>query len=88
MMVPLKWGFLSDIVVQSLPANAGDTSLIPVLARYLVVGNGKPLQYFAWDIPWTEEPAGLQSWHCKELDMTFRIPNNIKHNFSCLLILN
>ena len=25
------------------------------------VGNGNPLQYFAWEIPWTEEPGGLQS---------------------------
>ena len=22
-------------------------------------GNGKPLQYLAWRIPWTEEPGGL-----------------------------
>ena len=24
-------------------------------------GNGTPLQYFAWRIPWMEEPGGLQS---------------------------
>ena len=24
-------------------------------------GNGTPLQYFAWKIPWMEEPGGLQS---------------------------
>ena len=24
----------------------------------------------AWRIPWTEEPGGLQSMGCKELDMT------------------
>ena len=24
----------------------------------------------AWRIPWTEEPSGLQSIDCKELDMT------------------
>ena len=24
----------------------------------------------AWRIPLTEEPGGLQSWGCKELDMT------------------
>ena len=24
-------------------------------------GNGTPLQYFAWKIPWTEEPGRLQS---------------------------
>ena len=26
----------------------------------------------AWKIPWTEEPGGLQSMGCKELDMTER----------------
>ena len=26
----------------------------------------------AWRIPWTEEPGGLQSWACKESDMTDR----------------
>jgi len=25
---------------------------------------------FAWKIPWTEKPGGLQSWGCKESDMT------------------
>ena len=24
-------------------------------------GNGNPLQYSCWEIPWTEEPGGLQS---------------------------
>ena len=24
----------------------------------------------AWEIPWTEEPSGLQSMGCKELDAT------------------
>jgi len=24
----------------------------------------------AWEIPWTEEPGGLQSKGCKELNMT------------------
>ena len=24
----------------------------------------------AWEIPWTEEPGGLQSWGHKELDTT------------------
>ena len=27
----------------------------------LALLNGTPLQYFAWKIPWTEEPGGLQS---------------------------
>ena len=26
-----------------------------------------------WEIPWTEEPGGLQSWGCKESDTTEQI---------------
>ena len=28
----------------------------------------------AWKIPWAEEPGRLQSWGCKELDMTEWLP--------------
>ena len=27
----------------------------------------------AWEIPWTEEPAGYSPWGCKELDTTERL---------------
>ena len=30
----------------------------------------------AWKIPWTEEPGGLQSMGCKELDMTYQLNNS------------
>ena len=33
-------------------------------------GNGTPLQYSAWNIPWMEEPGGLPLWGLTELDMT------------------
>ena len=29
-----------------------------------------PSSVLAWEMPWTEEPGRLQSWHHKELDMT------------------
>ena len=32
----------------------------PGLGRSPGEGNGNPLQYFAWRIPWTEKPGGLQ----------------------------
>ena len=51
-------------MVKNLPANAGDTeeaSLIPGLGRSPGEENGNPLQYPCWEIPWTEEPQGLQS---------------------------
>ena len=39
--------------------NAGDPGLIPGSGRAPGEGNGNPLQYFAWEIPWTEEPVRL-----------------------------
>ena len=48
-------------MVKSLPVNAGDMGSIPGLGRSRGEGNGNPLQYFAWEMPWTEEPGGLQS---------------------------
>ena len=45
------------------PANEGDTGdigSIPGLGRSPGEGNGNPLQYSCWEIPWTEEPGRLQ----------------------------
>ena len=42
------------------PANAGDIGSIPGLGRSPGEGNGNPLQYSCWEIPWTEEPGRLQ----------------------------
>ena len=41
--------------------NARDPGSIPGLGRSPGEGNGNPLQYFCWRIPWTEEPGGLKS---------------------------
>ena len=59
----------------NLPAHAGDTSWIPEWGSSPGEGNGNPLQDSAWEMPWTEEPGGLQSMGCKELDVSYR-PNN------------
>ena len=51
-------------MVKNPPANAGDvgdTGSIPGLEGSSGEGNGYPLQYFAWEFPWTEEPGWLQS---------------------------
>ena len=40
-----------------------------------------------WEIPWTEEPGGLQCMGCKELDMTvhtYREGNGTPLQYSCL----
>ena len=51
-------------LVDNPPPNAGDVrdaGSIPGSGRSPGEGNGNPLQYLAWRIPWTEEPGGLQS---------------------------
>ena len=52
------------LVVKNPPANAGDirdTGFSPGLGRSAGGRHGNPLQYFAWRIPWTEEPGRLWS---------------------------
>ena len=46
-------GSSAGSVVKKPPANAADTGLIP----------GR--QVLAWEIPWTEEPAGQSPWGCR-----------------------
>ena len=71
-------------MVKNPPAKAGDTGLIP--------GSGNPLErematyssILAWQIPWTEEPGGLQSMGSQESDTTKGLkplpPNHRMHN--------
>ena len=57
-------GFPGGSVVKTLPANAGDADL-----QFQSLGREEPLEeemathssFFAWRIPWTEGPGGLQS---------------------------
>ena len=52
------------LVAKNPPANAGDardTSSIPVLGRSLEKEMATHSSILAWEIPWTEEPGGLQS---------------------------
>ena len=65
------WGLPGGLDSRESASNAGDPSSTPGLGKSPGEGNGNPLQYFAWEIPWTEEPGGLQSMRLqKELDMT------------------
>ena len=59
-MCVYMWGFPGGSVIKNLPVNAGDMDLIPGLGRSPGEGNGNPLQYSSWKIPWTEETGGLQ----------------------------
>ena len=41
--------------------SAGDLGSIPGSGRSPGEGHGNPLQYSCWEIPWAQEPGGLQS---------------------------
>ena len=45
--------------VKNVPADAGTACLIPESRRSPGGGNGNPLQYSSWDIPWTEGSGGV-----------------------------
>ena len=42
-------------------SNAGDLCLIPGLGRPPAEGKASHISMLAWNIPWSEEPGGLQS---------------------------
>ena len=51
-------------MVKNPPAKAGDSGdggSVPGSGRSSREGNGNSLQYFCWEISWTEEPGGLLS---------------------------
>ena len=59
-----SWASQLALMVKDLLANAedsGDTVSIPEWGRSPGGGNGNPLQYLAWKIPWIKETGGLQS---------------------------
>jgi len=48
-------------LVKNLSANAGDLGLILGLGRSLEKEMATHSSILTWEIPWTEEPGGLQS---------------------------
>ena len=52
---------MAQSVGKKSACNAGNPGLIPGLGRSPGVGNGCPYQYSVWEVPWREEPGGLQS---------------------------
>ena len=51
--------------------NAGDADLIPGSGRSPGRGRkGNHSSILAWEVPWTEEPGGLQSMGSQESDTT------------------
>ena len=69
----LNGGFPGRAGVKNTPAKAGDArdvGSIPGSGRSPGEGNGYPLQFLAWKIPWAEEPGELQYMGLQESDMT------------------
>ena len=48
-------------MVENPPANAGDTGSVPGSEDSLEEEMATHSSILAWEIPWTEEPNGLQS---------------------------
>ena len=63
-------GFPGDSDGKMSVYKAEDPGSIPGSGRSTGEGNGNPLQYFAWKIPWIEEPGSLQSMGLQRVDMT------------------
>ena len=60
-MLCQELGFPHGSMVKNLPANAGDTGLIPGRGRSPGEGKATHSSILAWEILWTEDPGGLQS---------------------------
>ena len=54
-------GFPGDSAVNNPPASATDVGLIAGSGRSLEEEMATHSSSLAWEIPWTEEPGGLQS---------------------------
>ena len=48
-------------MVKDLPASAGDADSIPESGRSLEKKMATHSSTFAWEVPWTEKPGGLES---------------------------
>ena len=57
-------------MMKNPPASAEDTASIPGLERSLEKELAAHSGILAWELPWTEEPGGLQSLGVAELDTT------------------
>ena len=54
-------GFLGSSVVKNPPTNTGDSDSNPGWRRSREKEMAIHSSFFAWEIPWAEEPGGLQS---------------------------
>ena len=67
-------------MVKNPPASAGDPGSIPGSGRSPGGGHGNPLQYAHPEIPWTEEPGGLQSMWSQRAGQDFVTEHTHTHS--------
>ena len=85
-------GLPSGSAVKSLPANAGDTGLIPGLGRFPGEGTRNPLQYSCLENPmdrgaWWAAINGVAKSHTQLNMHTCRHPQIYKHTHICIQFL-
>ena len=78
--------FPGGSVVKNPPANAGDTVWSLGGKEPLEEGMATHSSTLALEIPWTEEPGGLQSMALQESDTTERL-NHHQHHPACYLLI-
>ena len=54
------WASLVAQLVKN-PTASADVGSVPGSGRFPGGGNGNPPSVLTWEIPWTDEPGGLQS---------------------------
>ena len=64
------------------PCNVGDVGLIPGQEDLLEKGMATHSSILAWEIPWTEEPGGLQSMGSQRVEHDL-ITNPLTFDISC-----
>ena len=65
-------------MVKNPRAGAGEAGLIPGLKNPLEEGMATHSSIFAWKIPWTEGPGGLQSMRLQRVGTTERAHRHIQ----------
>ena len=63
-------GFPGGLDNKESACNAGDLGSIPGLGRSPGGGNATHSRILAWEIPWIEEPGGLQSMELQRISTT------------------
>ena len=66
-------------MITHLTANAGATGSVPGSGSSPGEGNGNTSGILTWEIPWTEEPGGLQFTGHKRVRHNLQLNSNHKY---------